>query len=69
MRLPIVAESVVDSFPYKTIPWDPAGNGVTRMDPGFVRDMAEDNFHMMTGKYSFRNCVEQAVDGNGGYFG
>lgn len=68
-KLPIVAESVVDSFPYKTIPWDPAGHRITTLDPGYIQDLAEDNYQMMTGKYSFRNCVEKAVESKGEYFG
>ncbi len=61
-RLPIVAEACADPFPYKTIPWSPDCKALMAADEGYIRDIVEDNYYLMTTRYSFRNCVEKAVE-------
>jgi hypothetical protein len=60
-RLPIVAESIVDPFPYAVIPWDPACKALLAMPPKTIQKVVDHNYSMVTGKYSFRNCVERGV--------
>lgn len=60
-NIPIVAETVVDPFPYVTIPWDPQCKALMAMPPETIKKVVEHNYSMMTGKYSFKNCVERGV--------
>jgi hypothetical protein len=60
-RLPIVAESVVNPFPYAIIPWDPACKALLAMPAATIQKVVDHNYKMVTDKYSFRNCVERGV--------
>ena len=60
-NLPIVAESVVDPFPYVVIPWDPKCLALLAMSNDTISKVAAHNYRMATGPYSFRNCVESGI--------
>lgn len=60
-RLPIVAEYVADTWPYQFIPYEENMATLQAMDNGYVQDMVDNNYYMMTETLTFRKCVEEAV--------
>jgi hypothetical protein len=62
-RLPIVAEEVGDSYPYKFIGFDPELNELRSLSEEVLEEMVEYNYNMITRALPFRTCVESAVDG------
>lgn len=60
-RLPIIAETVGDSYPYKFIGFDPELNEIRSLSEEVIKEMVEDNYNIATKILPFRACVESVV--------
>lgn len=61
-KLPIIAEHVGVDYPYDFIPFDPDLKAALSMSEKHVTDLVESNYAVATSQYTFKDCVERAVD-------
>lgn len=60
-RLPIVAEYVVDSYPYIFIPYDPELTALRSYSEDAIQELVDFNYRIATKEFTFKACIEAAL--------
>lgn len=60
-KLPIVAETVGDSYPYKFIPYDEDLEVLRSYSEQDIKELIEFNYRIATEEFTFKACIEAAL--------